>query len=43
MKSTLPAGFDTLTVPSNTLQYTPQEVASQRSQWISAWQRAVSR
>jgi thiamine transport system substrate-binding protein len=43
VKSTLPAGFDTLTVPSNSLQYTPQEVASQRSQWISAWQRAVSR
>lgn len=43
VKSPLPAGFDTLTVPSNSLQYTPQEVASQRSQWISAWQRAVSR
>lgn len=43
VKSTLPAGFDTLTVPATSLQYTPQEVASQRSQWINAWQRAVSR
>jgi len=43
IKTTLPAGFNTLTVPTTTLQYSPQEVASQRSQWISEWQRAVSR
>ncbi|WP_158781857.1 thiamine ABC transporter substrate binding subunit [Pantoea sp. BAV 3049] len=43
VKSQLPAGFDTLTVPATSLQYTPQEVASHRSEWICAWQRAVSR
>lgn len=43
MKTPLPAEFETLTVPGTTLQYTPQEVASQRSQWIGEWQRAVSR
>ncbi|WP_034912225.1 thiamine ABC transporter substrate binding subunit [Erwinia sp. 9145] len=42
VKSDLPAGFDTLTVPATTLQFTPEEVARQRSQWIAAWQRAVS-
>jgi len=39
----LPAGFDTLTLPKTTLQYSSQNVASHRSQWISEWQRAVSR
>ena len=39
----LPAGFDSLVKPQTSLQYTPQEVASQRADWISAWQRAVSR
>lgn len=39
----LPAGFDTLVKPQTSLQYTPHEVASQRADWISAWQRAVSR
>ncbi|EXU75853.1 thiamine ABC transporter substrate binding subunit [Erwinia mallotivora] len=43
VKGTLPAGFETLTVPTTSLQFTPQDVASHRSQWISAWQRAVSR
>ncbi len=43
VQSKLPAGFETLTVPAVSLQYSPQEVASQRSQWINAWQRAVSR
>ncbi|WP_034945789.1 thiamine ABC transporter substrate binding subunit [Erwinia oleae] len=42
VKSDLPAGFDTLTVPATTLQFTPEEVVRQRSQWIAAWQRAVS-
>lgn len=41
--TTLPAGFSTLTVPTPSLQYSPQDVATQRSNWISAWQRAVSR
>lgn len=43
IKTTLPAGFDTLTVPEKSLQYGAQEVAEQRGQWIQAWQRAVSR
>lgn len=43
VKSPLPDGFATLTIPAISLQYTPQEVARSRSQWINAWQRAVSR
>jgi len=43
IKSDLPAGFQTLSVPQTALQYSPQEVAQQRANWISAWQRAVSR
>ncbi|WP_054178344.1 thiamine ABC transporter substrate binding subunit [Trabulsiella odontotermitis] len=39
---TLPAGFDQLVKPQTTLQFTPQQVATERQQWISAWQRAVS-
>ncbi|AMG57482.1 thiamine ABC transporter substrate binding subunit [Pantoea vagans] len=39
----LPAGFAALNVPSIALQFSPEEVASQRSGWISQWQRAVSR
>jgi len=39
----LPAGFDTLTVPKTSLEFSPQQVADHRAQWISAWQRAVSR
>ncbi|QGF28255.1 thiamine ABC transporter substrate binding subunit [Pantoea eucalypti] len=39
----LPAGFAALNVPSTALQFSPEEVASQRSGWISQWQRAVSR
>jgi thiamine transport system substrate-binding protein len=40
---TLPAGFDQLTKPQTTLEFTPQQVSSQRAAWISEWQRAVSR
>jgi len=39
----LPAGFDTLMKPQTTLEFTPQQVATDRQNWISAWQRAVSR
>jgi len=42
-RTALPEGFNTLTVPATSLQFSPQDVATQRSQWISAWQRAVSR
>ncbi|PQO00077.1 thiamine ABC transporter substrate-binding protein, partial [Shigella dysenteriae] len=40
---TLPAGFEQLTKPATTLEFTPAEVAAQRQAWISGWQRAVSR
>lgn len=43
IKSDLPKGYDALSVPQIALQYTPQQVADSRAQWISAWQRAVSR
>ncbi|WP_342322239.1 thiamine ABC transporter substrate binding subunit [Kosakonia sp. BYX6] len=40
---TLPAGFDQLVKPQTSLEFTPQDVASQRATWINTWQRAVSR
>ncbi|MBY4889673.1 thiamine ABC transporter substrate binding subunit [Pantoea sp. DY-15] len=43
IKSDLPAGYQTLQVPTKALQFTPAEVADHRAAWISAWQRAVSR
>ena len=39
----LPAGFETLPKPQTTLEYTPQQVAAERQNWINAWQRAASR
>ena len=39
----LPPGFDALMKPQTTLEFTPQQVAAERQNWISAWQRAVSR
>lgn len=39
----LPAGFNTLNVPKTSLQYSAADVAAHKSQWISAWQSAVSR
>ena len=38
----LPEGFNTLVKPATTLEYTPAEVARQRTTWINEWQRAVS-
>ncbi|TWD44233.1 thiamine ABC transporter substrate binding subunit [Pantoea sp. SJZ147] len=43
IKTDLPAGFASLSVPKTALQFSPEEVASHRSQWVSQWQRAVSR
>ncbi|MCW1974441.1 UNVERIFIED_ORG: thiamine transport system substrate-binding protein [Pantoea agglomerans] len=43
IKTDLPAGFASLSEPKTTLQFSPEEVASHRSQWVSQWQRAVSR
>ncbi|PXW03431.1 thiamine transport system substrate-binding protein [Pantoea ananatis] len=43
IKTDLPAGFASLSVPKTRLQFSPEEVASHRSQWVSQWQRAVSR
>nr|WP_277614651.1 thiamine ABC transporter substrate binding subunit [Enterobacter nematophilus] len=39
----LPAGFELLTKPTTSLEFTPQQVAAQRAAWVSEWQRAVSR
>ncbi|MDU6924817.1 thiamine ABC transporter substrate binding subunit [Franconibacter helveticus] len=39
----LPEGFNTLQKPQTSLEFTPQVVAQSRAQWISEWQRAVSR
>lgn len=39
---TLPAGFASLPKPQTTLEFTPQQVSSQRAAWIGEWQRAVS-
>ena len=40
---TLPAGFAALAKPKTALEFTPQDVAAQRQNWIATWQRAVSR
>lgn len=39
----LPSGFEHLNKPTTALEFTPQQVATQRQAWISEWQRAVSR
>lgn len=42
IKTSLPAGFDQMTVPQTALQYSAEDVTKQRSNWIRAWQTAVS-
>ncbi|CAI1843055.1 thiamine ABC transporter substrate binding subunit [Serratia liquefaciens] len=42
IRTSLPAGFDHMTVPQTALQYSAEDVAKQRSNWIRAWQTAVS-
>lgn len=37
----LPAGFDTLSVPEKSLQFTPEKVADNRRTWIREWQSAL--
>ncbi|MFD2176434.1 thiamine ABC transporter substrate binding subunit [Veronia pacifica] len=37
----LPKGFETLHVPTTSLQFSPSEVASQRRGWIREWQSAL--
>jgi thiamine transport system substrate-binding protein len=39
----LPVGFEQMNVPHTALQYSAEEVATQRGGWIRAWQTAVSR
>ncbi|MGV3346531.1 thiamine ABC transporter substrate binding subunit [Enterobacteriaceae bacterium LUAb1] len=39
----LPAGFTTLITPRQALQFRPEEIASQRSHWITLWQQALIR
>lgn len=43
IKTDLPAGFSSLSIPNTALHYSSQQVAAHRSEWINAWQRAVSR
>ncbi|RNM23391.1 thiamine ABC transporter substrate binding subunit [Dickeya undicola] len=43
VKIDLPAGYNTLPQPSASLEFTSQQVAEQRANWVQAWQRAVSR
>ncbi|CPR16991.1 Thiamin ABC transporter, substrate-binding component [Brenneria goodwinii] len=43
IKTDLPAGFAHLAVPEKALQYSAQQVAEQRNNWIQTWQQAVSR
>lgn len=43
IKSDLPAGYQSLSVPATALQFTPAEVADHRTSWVNAWQQAVSR
>ncbi|MDD1793890.1 thiamine ABC transporter substrate binding subunit [Enterovibrio sp. ZSDZ42] len=37
----LPKGFDTLSVPNKSLQFTPEKVADNRRNWIREWQSAL--
>ncbi|WP_198650276.1 thiamine ABC transporter substrate binding subunit [Oceanimonas marisflavi] len=39
----LPAGFDELVTPSQALSFSPEEVASQRKQWLRQWLNATTR
>ncbi|UJR55820.1 thiamine ABC transporter substrate binding subunit [Dickeya zeae] len=43
VKTELPEGYNTLTLPASALEFSPQQVAEQRANWVQAWQRAVSR
>ncbi|WP_416261570.1 thiamine ABC transporter substrate binding subunit [Gibbsiella quercinecans] len=43
INTTLPAGFDQMPVPKVALQYSAEDVAQHRGEWIRAWQNAVSR
>ncbi|WP_425440730.1 thiamine ABC transporter substrate binding subunit [Photobacterium sanctipauli] len=38
----LPEGFEKLTIPSKTLEFSADEVASQRRSWIREWQQALT-
>lgn len=39
----LPEAFTNMPKPAITLEFSPQQVAEQRTSWIQAWQNAVSR
>jgi len=43
IKTDLPAGYNTLSLPATALEFTSQQVAEQRANWVQAGQRAVSR
>ena len=39
----LPEGFNGLVKPQTALEFTPQQVASERQNWVNTWLRAASR
>ncbi|WP_425609013.1 thiamine ABC transporter substrate binding subunit [Vibrio mediterranei] len=41
VESKLPEGFDSLTIPSEALTFSPDEVANNRKAWIREWQSAL--
>ena len=41
-KAELPEAFAGLITPSQSLLYTPEDVAGNKSAWVSEWQRALS-
>lgn len=43
IESELPSGFAELKIPEKSLEFSSQDVADHRSQWIQTWQNAVSR
>lgn len=38
----LPAGFEQLTLPAKALEFTADEIATQRRSWIREWQHALT-
>ncbi|WP_337261127.1 MULTISPECIES: thiamine ABC transporter substrate binding subunit [unclassified Serratia (in: enterobacteria)] len=42
INTTLPGGFEQMTVPQKALQFSAEEVDKHRGDWVRAWQTAVS-
>ncbi|MEJ2765808.1 thiamine ABC transporter substrate binding subunit [Photobacterium sp. MCCC 1A19761] len=43
IKQSLPQGFEQLTVPAKSLEFTAEDVAANRRGWIREWQHALTR